>query len=237
MTDEPNRPRTSHRRKPSRRWRKTVLPLAVLVTCAAAAIPVAALSSAPAQAADCPDVEVVFARGSGELPGLGITGTPLVRDLTSRLQGRTVTSYAVSYAAAYDQSSAGAGATDMTQHVVQRAQACTNTQFVLGGYSQGASVTDIAIGISTTLGRGQVIPAELAPRVAAVVVFGNPLGLSRRTIEGSSQLYGPKAKSFCNTGDPVCGNGANTLAHLTYASNGSVTSAATFAAGKVTAGS
>ncbi len=205
---------------------------AVLLACGAAAVPATLLASS-AHAAECPDIEVVFARGSGETPGLGITGTPLVRNLASRLPGRTVTSYAVNYAAALNQSSAGAGATDMTQHVVQRAQTCAETQFVLGGYSQGASVTDIALGISSTLGRGQAIPADLAPRVAAVVVFGNPLGLSRRTIEGSSQLYGSKAKSYCNTGDPVCGGGGNVLAHLTYASNGSVADAATFAAGKL----
>ncbi|MBT0768471.1 cutinase family protein [Kineosporia sp. J2-2] len=186
-------------------------------------------------ASGCSDVEVVFARGSGEMPGLGITGTPLVSGLSSQLEGRSVTSYAVQYAAAYDQSSAGAGATDMTEHVVEQAQACPDTQFVLGGYSQGASVTDIALGIPTTLGRGSAIPDELAPRVAAVVVFGNPLGLSRQTIEDSSELYGGKAKSYCNTGDPVCGGGANSLAHLTYASNGSVSDAAQFAAGKVSA--
>jgi cutinase len=233
MTDESTYSRTSIRRNHSaRRWRRAALPVAALVTCGAATVPVA-LASSSAHAADCPDVEVVFARGSGEMPGLGITGTPLVRNVASRLSGKTVTSYAVNYAAAYDQSSAGAGATDMTQHVVQRAQTCADTQFVLGGYSQGASVTDIALGISTTLGRGQSIPADLAPRVAAVVVFGNPLGLSRRTIEGSSQLYGGQAKSYCNTGDPVCGGGGNVLAHLTYASNGSVADAAAFAAAKV----
>ncbi|MGW3661833.1 hypothetical protein [Streptomyces sp. NPDC005141] len=32
---------------------------------------------------------------------------------------------------------------------------------------------------------------------------------------GPFSLFGPKAKEFCNTGDPVCGNGRNSAAHLT----------------------
>jgi cutinase len=103
----------------------------------------------------------------------------------------------------------------------------------VGGYSQGASVTGIAIGIRGAGTDGQAIPANLTGRVAAVVVFGNPLGLRRRTIAGSSATFGPKAKEFCNTGDPVCGNGNNFAAHLAYPRNGSVQQAAAFAAGKI----
>ncbi|MDQ1033786.1 hypothetical protein QFZ75_000202 [Streptomyces sp. V3I8] len=124
----------------------------------------------------------------------------------------------------------------MTDHVRSVAANCPDTSFVLGGYSQGASVTDIALGIRTTLGSGRSIPADLAPRVKAVVVFGNPLRLSGRTIDSASPLFGPKAKEFCNTGDPVCGNGRNTTAHLTYHVNGSVQTGARFAVDKINAG-
>ncbi|KAE8880917.1 hypothetical protein PF003_g34830 [Phytophthora fragariae] len=44
----------------------------------------------------------------------------------------------------------------MTNHVVSVAKECPNTVFVLGGYSQGASVT-------ATLGSGGTIPENLAP--------------------------------------------------------------------------
>ncbi|MFJ3666929.1 cutinase family protein [Streptomyces sp. NPDC090106] len=183
-----------------------------------------------ASAAPCSDVEVVFARGTGEAPGLGITGSPLVRNIKSALPGRTVSSYAVDYAANFSQTSAGPGATDMTNRVRSVAANCPGTSFVLGGYSQGGSVTDIALGIPTRLGTGRTIPAELAPRVKAVVVFGNPLRLSGRTIASASAEFGPRSKEFCNTGDPVCGNGRNTAAHLTYHVNGSVEQGAKFAA-------
>ncbi|WP_209436847.1 hypothetical protein [Amycolatopsis methanolica] len=42
-------------------------------------------ASAATSAAACSDLEIVFARGSGEAPGLGITGTPLVSDVKSAL--------------------------------------------------------------------------------------------------------------------------------------------------------
>jgi cutinase len=209
--------------------------IAAVLSTAVAGTTLGLLSAAPATAAACSDVQLVFARGSGERPGLGITGTPLSSSLTSMLAGQTVSAVAVDYAASFDQSSAGPGASAMTDQVTATAAACPGTKFVLGGYSQGASVTDIALGIPTTLGRGKSIPTNLASHVAAVVVFGNPLGLSRQSIETSSALYGAKAKSFCNTGDPVCGNGNNALAHLAYPNNGSVTTAATFAAAKVKA--
>ncbi|MBW8486842.1 cutinase family protein [Actinomadura parmotrematis] len=209
---------------------------AAAVACAAGAAGLTAVSATAASAATCYDVDVVFARGSGELPGLGIVGTPLVSGIKSDLPGRSVTSYAVNYAADLAQTSAGPGATDMSNHVKSVAASCPNTSFVLGGYSQGASVTDIAIGIPTLLGTGGTIPTNLSSRVKAVVVYGNPLRLYGQTINTASSLYGPKAKEFCNLGDPVCANGADITAHLTYPYNGTVTQGAQFAADKVKAG-
>ncbi|GMF36310.1 unnamed protein product [Phytophthora lilii] len=135
-----------------------------------------------------------------------------------------------------DQTSAGPGATDMTNHVVSVAKECPDTVFVLGGYSQGASVTDISIGIKTTLGSGNTIPESLSSRIKAVVTFGNPLKLMGETIESASSTYGSKAIELCNESDPVCGNGFNTMAHLTYATDGSVTTAAQNAAALVKGG-
>jgi cutinase len=197
--------------------------------------PAATATGTPAAGGSCADVEVVFARGTGDLVGLGVLGTPLVSAIRSALPGRTVNAYGVNYAADASQASAGPGATDMTRHVTSVAAACPNTRFVLGGYSQGATVTDIAIGVPFGVSQGTAIPADLAPRVAAVVVFGNPLGILHQTIAQRSSVYGPKTKEFCNTGDAICGNGdgSNVLAHLQYMSNGSVQQAAEFVAGKL----
>uniref|UniRef100_H3GGP1 Cutinase n=2 Tax=Phytophthora ramorum TaxID=164328 RepID=H3GGP1_PHYRM len=191
------------------------------------------LSSPISVRAECSDVHIVFARGSGEMPGLGICGGPLVSGITSNLAGMSVSSYAVNYLASTTQTSAGPGATDMANHVVSVAQQCPNTVFVLGGYSQGASVTDIAIGIKTMLGVGETIPETLSSRIKAIVTFGNPLKLMGQTIARSSSTYGSMAIEFCNLGDPVCANGFNVMAHVTYPMDGSVTKAAAQAAALV----
>ncbi|RLN50842.1 hypothetical protein BBJ29_003559 [Phytophthora kernoviae] len=168
----------------------------------------------------CTDVHIVFARGSGEMQGLGIYGEPLVSDITSNLPGMTVSSYAVNYLASMDQLSAGSGATDMMNQVVSVAQQCPDTVFVLGGYSQGASVTDISIGIQTMLGSGNTIPDPLSSRIMAIVTFGNPLKLFGQTIKSAISTYGSRAIEFCNLGDPVCANGFDGMAHLTYPTDG-----------------
>ncbi|ETN14942.1 hypothetical protein PPTG_07182 [Phytophthora nicotianae INRA-310] len=171
--------------------------------------------------AQCSDVHIVFARGSGEMPGLGICGTPLVSGIKQNLAGMSVSSYAVNYLASVTQTSAGPGATDMTNHVKTVAQQCRTLYSFL------------ADTLKTMLGVGASIPEELAPRIKAIVTFGNPLKLMGQTIERSSQLYGSKAIEFCNLGDPVCANGFNTMAHITYPMDGSVTKAAAQAAALV----
>src|SRR6185436_12649631 len=108
-------------------------PAAAVLSVAAAVAAGGTVLAAPAGAAVCTDIHVVFARGSGEAPGLGITGSPFVDAVRSNASGRSVSSYAVNYAAALDQSSAGAGATDMTRHVVSYAADCPSAKIVLGG--------------------------------------------------------------------------------------------------------
>lgn len=226
--------------RPSRSRLSRVLTGALAVP-ALALTSLVAVGTTPAQAA-CSDIDVVFARGTGETPGLGVLGRPLVSGLQSQLSGYSVSSYAVDYAANSSQTSAGPGATDMSSHVSAVAASCPGTRFVIGGYSQGATVTDIAIGIRTGVTTGTPIPANLSGRVAAVVVFGNPLGASGRTIAAASTVYGPKSRDYCNVSDSICGRqgsnpaGEGSGGHLSYSSNGSVTQAAQFAAGLVRAG-
>ena len=57
---------------------------------------------APAHADPCPDVEVVFARGSGEPPGLGSVGGPFVDALRSQIGSKTLGVYPVNYPASTD---------------------------------------------------------------------------------------------------------------------------------------
>ena len=181
------------------------------------------------------DVEVIFARGSGEMPGLGIVGRPFARALRASLPGQRVSTYAVSYKAHWNQTSVGAGATDLVDRIEAMAKRYPKLKFVLGGYSQGAMVVYLALGgrMWTDLaqrGEYKVLPARLAPRIKAIALFGNPLV---RWGAGVPRRYAGITREFCNPGDPICTSGRNFLAHLTYGANGSTQKAAIFSAQRV----
>jgi len=192
------------------------------------------LSVTPASAAACSDVDLVFARGTGEAQGPSVLQGGTLNALKSGLSGKSVSSYSVVYPAGADQN-AKPGADDLVKHVKSVAASCPNTKFVLGGYSQGGTVVDLAIGVSL-FGPAPTgtIPADLAPRVAAIVTFGNPLGNNR--LAAASPTYSSRIKEFCASGDPVCRNGSNFTAHFSYLSNGDTTRAGQFAASKVGSG-
>lgn len=182
-----------------------------------------------ATAAACPDVEVVFARGTNEPPGVGGTGQAFIDSLRSQVGGRSVGVYAVNYPAtnAFASSSA-AGAGDARAHVQATAASCPSTRMVLGGYSQGAGVIDMATN-------------DLAPQVdhvAAVAVFGNPQSAFSRRLGGGrlpeiSPLYSSKTINLCVPDDPICSEGRNGNAHVAYVRTGMTNQAAAFAAGRL----
>ncbi len=123
----------------------------------------------------CPDIQVVFARGTNEPPGPGRVGQAFVDSLRSLVNGRSVALYAVDYPASYDFLRAVDGANDARQFVESTVSACPQTKVVLGGYSQGAAVVDlITVPGQATFGFGNPLPSDIADHVAAVAVFGNP---------------------------------------------------------------
>jgi cutinase len=183
-----------------------------------------------ASAGPCPDVEVVFARGTNEPPGVGGVGQSFVDSLRSKVPGRSVGVYAVNYPATDDfVRSELAGAGDARAHVQSTFANCPNTRMVLGGYSQGAAVID-----SIT----EELPPEVANHVAAVAVFGNPESTFARTLGGGqlpaiSPLYRPKTIDLCVPNDPICSEGSSPTAHVLYVQSGMTDQAATFVAGKL----
>ena len=199
------------------------------VAIGALAIPVITIPSA---AAACPDVEVVFARGTTEPPGVGGVGQAFVDSLRSQAGGRAITVYPVNYPATNAfSSSIAAGANDASGHVQSTAANCPNTKMVLGGYSQGAAVMDV---ITTQM------PPEVANHVAAVAVFGNPSpsgtfarGLGSSSLPGIGGLYAGKTIDMCMPGDPICTNGVSMAPHVQYVQSGMTNQAASFAAGRL----
>ena len=215
---------------------------AIVTTCAA--LLGTPILSAPASAASCPDVEVTFARGTNEPPGVGGVGQEFIDSLRSQVGGRTLGVYPVNYPAGDDFApSASAGGSDVHAHVQSMVASCPNTKLVLGGYSLGAMAIDEA-----TIARApiaglipDILTADQADHVTALALFGNP---SDRYLGGPvsevSPWYGPKAIDLCAPGDPVCTpGGALALpshdelfspVHLSYKGSGMPSQAATFVA-------
>jgi cutinase len=206
---------------------------AIVSTLACAAVPFAV---APSAAADpCPDIEVIFARGTNDAPGLGNPGQAFADALSSQVGGRTLTTYAVNYPANYDFLAAADGASDAANRISQMALACPSTRIVLGGYSQGAAVVDMLAGIPPLgnkigeVGSAPPLASSLVPNVAAVAVFGNPATKFGNPI--TSSVFGGKAIDLCKDGDPICSRGRNPFAHSDYVSAGLTNQAANFVAG------
>ncbi|GAB3217470.1 cutinase family protein [Mycolicibacterium hippocampi] len=210
-------------------------PLAAAVVAAAALLlgpSVAAPATAPvARAQNCPDIEVVFARGTDDTAGLGRVGQAFVDSLRGRVGGRSVGAYAVNYPATFDFLQVAAGANDASGHIQYMIANCPNTRLVLGGYSQGAAVIDVIAAIPVPgAGFTNPLPPNTPDFVAAIAVFGNPsakVGLPLTT----SPVWGPRSIDLCNAGDPVCGPGDDIPAHSNYVSAGFTDQAAGFVAG------
>ena len=192
----------------------------------------------PAAAApDCPDVEVVFARGTDEPAGIGNVGQALVDTLKPMLKGSTIGTYAVDYPASYDFLEVAAGATDMSKHVQATVANCPKTKIVLGGYSQGAAVVDVvATAPIGGLGYSAPLPRAVVPHVAAVVVFGNPSARLGQPLTRMSPDFGAKTADLCNKADPICSLGRDWNSHVTYPQSGLVKTAAQWIAKQVQAG-
>jgi alpha/beta superfamily hydrolase len=228
---------------------------ATLLTIAAA---MPALVSPAAFAKPCADVEVVFARGSDEPPGVGKVGKAFVDALRSDLTGRSIAVYAVKYPAVGGfssgldfQRSVIAGIRDEAAHIEWTTVDCPETPIVLGGYSQGAAVTgfvtspsvpeDVPADLVPNL--PEPMPAEVADRVAALALFGKPSAAFIRRYGAPPITIGPlyafKTIELCARDDTVCtgASGGIPFGHFAYPTNGMARQAADFAASRVKASS
>ncbi len=200
----------------------------------------------PSASAQCPDVQVVFARGTGEPPGVGPTGQAFVDSLRPRVGGQSLDVYPVNYPATDQWDTGLDGIRDAGAHVVSMAHDCPNTKMVLGGYSQGAAVMGFVTSPAVPDGIDPAtVPKPMDPEVAnhvsSVVLFGTPNARAMNFLGEPPVVIGPlyasKTIKVCAPEDPVCSDGLNFAAHDTYAGDGAmVDKGAAFAAGRVGAG-
>jgi cutinase len=194
---------------------------------------------APRARADCPDVQLIFARGTNEPPGLGVVGDALFAALQPALGGRNFDNYAVNYPASYNFLQTGDGANDARNHIAAMVDQCPGTHLILGGFSQGAAAVSMLAGVpplGNTVGEFGSAPAldpGLAGNIRAVAVFGNP-GNRFNTPLSTTGLFAGRGIDLCSPGDPVCVvGGRDRDAHHDYSVPPYPRQAAGFIAGRV----
>lgn len=174
-----------------------------------------------AAADDCPGVEVIFARGTGEAPGVGRVGQAFTDALAPRIGDRTLDTYGVNYPASLNFLAAASGANDAAARIADMAVRCPQTRLVLGGFSQGAAAVSMLAGVPPvgerigSIGSAPPLPPAAASQVAAVAVFGN-LGARFGTPLSNTGMFAGRAIDLCSAGDPICSAGRDRGAHSAY---------------------
>jgi cutinase len=191
-----------------------------------------------AAAANCPQVQVVFARGRYESPGTGVLGNAFINALESKVSGKSFGTYAVKYPA---DTEIDIGANDMSHHVQNMISNCPETRLVLGGYSLGAAVTDVVLAIPfNAFGFDSPLPDGTDQHIAAVALFGNGSAWAG-PITNFNPIYNDRTIELCHGADPVCNPAdpntwkENWPQHLAsaYIDAGMANQAADFVAGKL----
>ncbi|WP_082952722.1 cutinase family protein [Mycolicibacter sinensis] len=187
-----------------------------------------------AAALDCPDVEVVFARGTAEPPGVGSMGQQFIDALRWRVGGRPVGVYPVNFPAVPEFGPTVAGVADAAGHITDMAAGCPQTAVVLGGYSRGAALMGYLTEPAPAAdGFPPPLTPEAAGHVAAVALLGRPSAAFLNSLGAPPLVIGPgfaaKTIDLCAPGDPICSAGDDGAAHWAYAANGMTAQAADFA--------
>ena len=213
---------------------------AVVTTLTASALLVVPAVSAlgiPSASAACPAVEVIFARGRLEPAGAGQVGNAFVSALRSKTN-KNVNLYAVRYPA---DNQIDVGGNDMSARVQSTMASCPDTRIVLGGYSLGAAVTDVALAVPFQFfGFDNPMPPDAEQHIAAVALFGNGSAWAG-PIGAFNPVYRERTIEMCHGADPVCNPAdPNTWeknwtdhAAKAYIDAGMVNEAAAFAAGRL----
>ncbi|MCJ1303225.1 hypothetical protein MMC08_006033 [Hypocenomyce scalaris] len=166
------------------------------------------LSDTENQLGDCAPITIIFARGTIELGNVGeLAGPPFFNALDILVGAPNVAVQGVDYPATiegYLEGGDAGGSALLASLTEQAASQCPQTQIVLSGYSQGAQLVHNG---------AKQISAQVAARVKAVVLFGDP-------DEGQTLPNIPESivDSYCFADDLIChGLPIVDTYHLSYA--------------------
>lgn len=157
--------------------------------------------------AGCPDVAVLFARGTNEPGNMGfLAGPPFVTALQHYTNGSEVAIQGLDYPASILELKAGGspvGAELMAALANATRESCPDAKVVLAGYSQGAQVVRKACGF---LGNAT------ASQLNSVVLFGDPGNGTAVPGVSADRVF-----TACHDGDRICQGGSAVLPqHLNY---------------------
>ena len=211
---------------------------AILAAVGSAATAVFVGTAPAATAVPCPDIEVVFARGTAEPAGIGRVGQAFTDALSAQV-GRSHRDLVRGELPGKLRLPHHGRRRDGRQrsHISAMAQSCPSTKIVLGGYSQGAAVMDMLAGVPPLgnkigeIGSAPPLSPTAAVTVSAVAAFGNPATKFGNPLS-SVGMFAGRAIDLCKDGDPICSDGRNPLAHRGY-EDAMAQQAANFAAGRV----
>lgn len=220
--------------------------------CAFAVLSGTAVVAAPASAARCADIEVLWARGTAEpAPPIGYMGLAFVEALRNQTPGRSLRARGVRYAASDNFRDRGAfahsvnnGVKSAQAEIKRIAAQCPRSRIVFGGYSQGAVVVGYALVDRLQIPRQYQqyahyapapLPAGITRHLASVIMFGEPSKRFIRDVGAPPISIGGRFLSrtarFCAPGDSICNGapvGAPTMQHGFYPFNGMTVAAAAF---------
>ena len=130
--------------------------------------------------------------------------------------------FAVNYPASINFLTTASGASDAAGQVAMMADQCPYSRLVLGGFSQGAAVVAMLAGVPPlgntigSIGSAPPLSPDLADRISAAAVFGNPSARFGAPLS-TTGLFAGRAIDICNPDDPICSpTGSSRAAHNGY---------------------
>ncbi|KAH9902224.1 carbohydrate esterase family 5 protein [Xylariomycetidae sp. FL2044] len=158
--------------------------------------------------AECPDLAVIFARGTFDECNLGPwVGGPFSAALTDKasnikvaIQGVSTAAYPADLAGYIEQGGSDSCAENIGSTVQTYASRCPDTKMAIWGWSQGALCARKSLG---KIG-------DAAEKVIALGVFGDPISVWEDTVDYPAVPETMKLLSYCQSTptDPLCGNPA-----------------------------
>jgi hypothetical protein len=212
--------------------RRTLIGTALAAAISLTSLTAGSAGAAPPPPTGCAQVEFIAVRGTNEAGPVGVLQQ--LANAVSASSRFTVNVHGLPYPATSDWvNSVNAGKALMAQRIAAQAAACPNKRFVVAGYSQGAWV----VGDSLVGGGGgwpSPVDPVYAPKVAAVVMYGDPRFRSGEAFNagtagvnaprngviprdlGAFARYANRTRNYCERDDTICQWGSSGSGHFVY---------------------